>query len=810
MKLKKIYFDAFKSLIDKEIELEHNCVGFVGTNESGKSNVLLAINCLSGNRRLSSKDKPKMSNNKQPTLRYIFELNTFDIENINNVIDNWCKSNTLVETLSIKNLDVSYKLFFNNEKETEEREIQIDNIIGISDKYLLLKKEHLNSQYKIYTKDGFIPLNQSIVISHNDLKEAKKYFGKLDILNKLKTEINELEKAVHEIKNKENDNKEENTNKEESNLKSSREEIKLNKLNEQKTKLELDIKDFDFNKIIENYEKEILKDVESKTTVENKISQLTSTIEKLTVEVKTDSNKKGALTLAKKNIEKEQNKLILLEKAILDKRQELESFNTPIEQKYTTNFQNFNEYISKELLPKIDSLLPKVVFWKHSNEYIIQSETQFDDLLKENDLNRISRPLVNIFRIGFNIKTIEDLKSWIKKIRTDPNERSRNEKKLNNSVNRYIKSVWEDYDQDIKISLEQDQIRIEIFDPSVDDSSFYNMEERSQGAQTFLSFLLTIGAEAKQGVIKDNILLLDEPETHLHPSGVRFMLKELLKISKNNNTVLYATHSIFMIDRDNYDRHIILEKKKEQTIIKPSKINRIGFFMQEEVLYKTLDIDLSKDFSSSKRFNFVFEGYGDALLFEHYYNSLDNKPFPVKNTSFNQGGKCSDIKKYFSHNPIQLGTKWVFIIDKDIPADDLKKFIEGKYKDYINKDIYIFQFVTETDSDNPEFELEDLLPKSIIKNTYKKTFDDLKVEFDLKELDKILEVDKLYSTYSKNLINELDFDSSEINRFKGYFKMNLNNEILNEIKNCKDKKEFNEKFSAFNNWANDVMKKLKE
>ena len=256
----------------------------------------------------------------------------------------------------------------------------------------------------------------------------------------------------------------------------------------------------------------------------------------------------------------EQNKLILLEKAILDKRQELESFNTPIEQKYTTNFQNFNEYISKELLPKIDSLLPKVVFWKHSNEYIIQSETQFDDLLKENDLNRISRPLVNIFRIGFNIKTIEDLKSWIKKIRTDPNERSRNEKKLNNSVNRYIKSVWEDYDQDIKISLEQDQIRIEIFDPSVDDSSFYNMEERSQGAQTFLSFLLTIGAEAKQGVIKDNILLLDEPETHLHPSGVRFMLKELLKISKNNNTVLYATHSIFMIDRDNYDRHIILEK----------------------------------------------------------------------------------------------------------------------------------------------------------------------------------------------------------------------------------------------------------
>lgn len=805
MKLKKIYFDAFKSLIDKEIELEHNCVGFVGTNESGKSNVLLAINCLSGNRKLSSKDTPKMANNKQPTLRYVFQPNTSDIEDINSVVDNWCNSNTLVKSLNIKNLDVFYKLFFNNEKETEEREILINNISGVSDKYIILKQEYLNSQCKIKTKNGFIPLNQSIVISVNDLKEAETYFGRVDALNKLKIEIDEFEKIIEEIKVKEDD-----TNPEKSNLKPSREEIKLNKLNEQKAKLELELKDFNFNEISENYEKEILKYVESKTAFENKIIQLNTTIDKLTVVVKTDLNKKGALTLAKKNIEKEKTKLEQLEKTIFDKRQEFENFKTPIEKKYTTDFQELNNYISKELLPKIDSLLPKVVFWKHSNEYIIQSETQFDDLLKENNLNRVSRPLVNIFRIGFNIKTIEDLKNWIKKIRTDANERSKYEKKLNNSVNRYIKSVWEDYDQDIKISLEKDQIRIEIFDPAVDDSSYYNMEERSQGAQTFLSFLLTIGAEAKQGVIKDNILLLDEPETHLHPSGVRFMLKELLKIAKNNNTVLYATHSIFMIDRDNYDRHIILEKKKEQTIIKPSKIDRIGFFMQEEVLYKTLDIDLSKDFSSSKRYNFVFEGYGDALLFEHYYNILEKKPFPIKNTSFNQGGKCSDIKKYFSYNPIQLGTKWIFIIDKDSPAEDLKKFIEGKYIDYLNKDIYIFQFITETENDNPEFELEDILPKSIIISTYEKTLKELKLEFDNKELDEILKADKLYSIYSKNIIEKLDFDNSETSRFKGNFKMNLNNEIKNKINDCKDKKEFEKEFDAFNNWADKLIEKLKK
>ncbi|GAG95151.1 unnamed protein product, partial [marine sediment metagenome] len=42
MKLKKIYFDAFKSFLRKELEINDNCIGLVGINESGKSNLLYA------------------------------------------------------------------------------------------------------------------------------------------------------------------------------------------------------------------------------------------------------------------------------------------------------------------------------------------------------------------------------------------------------------------------------------------------------------------------------------------------------------------------------------------------------------------------------------------------------------------------------------------------------------------------------------------------------------------------------------------------------------------------------------------------
>ncbi|MFZ2205499.1 MAG: AAA family ATPase [Minisyncoccia bacterium] len=74
MKLTKIYFDAFKSLLNKELEIKYDCVGFVGTNESGKSNVLSAINVLSSNRKLTSLDTPKMSKSSNPSLRFQFKL----------------------------------------------------------------------------------------------------------------------------------------------------------------------------------------------------------------------------------------------------------------------------------------------------------------------------------------------------------------------------------------------------------------------------------------------------------------------------------------------------------------------------------------------------------------------------------------------------------------------------------------------------------------------------------------------------------------------------------------------------------------
>lgn len=817
MKLTKIYFDAFKSLLNKELIINDNCLGLVGINESGKSNLLYAISVLNGDRKLSITDTPKMENKKyNPSLRFDFELTNEERILILEKIQDWTELNTLIgRKIKKSNFNVTYHISYDKKEDVEKHSFSLTSF-KLNDNYLILSEDYKNDLYKIMHKETFKPLKKAIIVTESDIKADEKRLKIQDEIKKytedietIKVEIENANKNITEIPQESAQQEKTSDGKQEEHLKNSilKNQEELKALIAKKLELEALIKEFDLPILIGSVQKEIEKKETENIGFEEQISSTNGLILKLKKIAQLNaSQKQQKVTLNQQSVALKA-RIIINTSAIEEKKKEIELLGVPLVKKYSTDKSILNNYFSEITHDTIESLLPKVVFWKHDKAYILESETLFSNLLSITELNLVSRPLVNVFRIGLEIKTINDLHNRIKEIQADPNERSKLTKKLNRKVNEYIKGVWPEYDQDINITLENDRIRIEVYDPEYDDASYYNMEERSQGAQTFMSFLLTIGAEAKQGVIKDTILLLDEPETHLHPSGVRFLLKELIKISSKGNLVIYATHSTFMIDNDNYSRHIILEKEKEQTIIKPSNKDRIGFFMQEEVLYSTLDINLEKEVSSTKRYNFVFEGDGDAIIFQHFYsNVLKTPPFPLENTSYYHGGGCNNIKKYLKHRPIQLGTTWIFVLDSDSPANQLRKFIEKKYKDYMNKDIYVFQYENGSIK-SPEIELEDILPNSIILDSYQKTAIKHEVEFDEKELLKLMKGDQSFIEYNKTIM-ENHYKGNGIDLFKGEFKEILNNEVSIKLSETKDEKTFNEIFPEFLKWSTEVISEI--
>ncbi|MDA0208487.1 MAG: AAA family ATPase [bacterium] len=53
----------------------------------------------------------------------------------------------------------------------------------------------------------------------------------------------------------------------------------------------------------------------------------------------------------------------------------------------------------------------------------------------------------------------------------------------------------------------------------------------------FISFLLTISAESATNQLSNSLLLLNEPETHLHPQAQEYLKDELIKITRNDENV---------------------------------------------------------------------------------------------------------------------------------------------------------------------------------------------------------------------------------------------------------------------------------
>lgn len=389
------------------------------------------------------------------------------------------------------------------------------------------------------------------------------------------------------------------------------------------------------------------------------------------------------------------------------------------------NEQIFKNILREALNEIISKYEPKVSFWKPSDKYLI---SEVDLNLFKNDISS-NIPLKHIFALS-GYTDNEQIEEQIEKITISQFRRSLMTKLSKNTTD-YIKNIWK---HPIEIDIEiTDSFKccITIKDSGKDNENiFFNINQRSDGFKQFISFILSLSVESKKFDNKNRLILIDEPERHLHPSGIRDLGKELLEIGKNNY-LFVSTHSPFLIDKQNKERHTIIKKNSFANTIKKDISNHEDI-RDDEVLNEAFGINMYKDLLLPH--NILVEGASDKIILQKLFK-LKEITYGITNGT---GTNIVQIASKFNLDNINI----FVIVDDDKEGKKYQSDIIKIGGVYSNKNV---------------FTLKDLIGKELVSNS---TIEDLlNSDFVLSEFKKLI--------FEDNLIKE-KIDSFTLDKEKPY------------------------------------------
>ena len=336
--------------------------------------------------------------------------------------------------------------------------------------------------------------------------------------------------------------------------------------------------------------------------------------------------------------------------------------NIPAEYLVDANIKDLDNLVTDAVTKIVDEEKSECLFWKYDENYVLPSSIVIKDFSNNPDS---CIPLKNMFVMA-EYENIEDIqKAMSGATEEDPHPFANLLDAVADKTNEYFHGAWKEY-KNVSFQLRQNGNNIDI---SVQEKNRFSFAKRSDGFKRFISFLLMISLNVKKGSLKGDLLLIDEPDLFLHPSGARYLRDELIRISKTNY-VVYSTHSIFMIDNKKIDRHILVKKENEETSI---NIASDSNFADEEVIHNALGCSV---FDNLNKKNIIFEGWRDKKLFRTAISKLPNK-YKVLKSVFKDIGSChaNGVKHIKSITPIlELAQREYFIIsDSDAPAKEKQK-----------------------------------------------------------------------------------------------------------------------------------------
>ncbi|SNR39143.1 ATP-dependent nuclease [Halorubrum vacuolatum] len=131
----------------------------------------------------------------------------------------------------------------------------------------------------------------------------------------------------------------------------------------------------------------------------------------------------------------------------------------------------------------------------------------------------------------------------------DPSEVLTELESASREVNEAVARYWSQSDDvGVRLRLADEGEVIELRVENLDHGVTVPFDRRSRGFRWFFSTVCTL--LATRDLDDDRILLLDEPGLHLHPKAKREFRRFLDSELAGTGTVMYSTHSPFMIDTD--------------------------------------------------------------------------------------------------------------------------------------------------------------------------------------------------------------------------------------------------------------------
>jgi hypothetical protein len=393
--------------------------------------------------------------------------------------------------------------------------------------------------------------------------------------------------------------------------------------------------------------------------------------------------------------------LIALQKYKLINTEHLQ--DAPVPEGYLTDaaVADLNEIIHLEIQKLMnEGQLPTCLSWTYSESNLLPGQINMTQFAAS---PAVCRPLKNMFELA----GVSNITAELTDKKAQPIHVLRNLlNRVASITTQHIRTVWPEY-ANLRIDLSPNGDNI---DATVSEqravagvsSTAFDFSRRSDGFKRFVTFLLMVSTQVQTNALKNTLLLIDEPESGLHPSGAKHLMNELIRIAKDNY-VVFSTHSISMIDKEEIGRHYIVEKKDEITTLRTVETSNI---VDEEVIFRAIGYSI---FDTLKVRNIVFEGWRDKHLCELVLKGPLANDLALQG-AFNDIGRChaQGVKDVRNITAVleMAGRRCLVVSDDDSAAKE-------RQKDYVeNRGYGLWRRYSELVPDAPVKTAEDYIRQS--------------------------------------------------------------------------------------------------